>query len=62
MGRHEYESQPAMAEMVSATPLQRQASAEEVARVAQFLCSDAASFVSACDVLVDGGYIGSNVG
>jgi NAD(P)-dependent dehydrogenase (short-subunit alcohol dehydrogenase family) len=33
-----------------------------VARVAQFLCSDAASFVSACDVLVDGGYIGSNVG
>jgi NAD(P)-dependent dehydrogenase (short-subunit alcohol dehydrogenase family) len=62
MGRQEYESQPAMADMVATTPLQRQASAEEVARVAQFLCSDGASFVSACDVLVDGGYIGSNLG
>jgi len=62
MGRQEYESQRAMADMVQTTPLQRQASAEEVARVAQFLCSDGASFMSACDVLVDGGYIGSNVG
>jgi NAD(P)-dependent dehydrogenase (short-subunit alcohol dehydrogenase family) len=62
MGRQEYESQPAMADMVATTPLQRQASAEEVARVAQFLCSDGASFVSATDVLVDGGYIGSNLG
>lgn len=62
MGRQEYESQPAMAQLVATTPLKRQASAEEVARVAQFLCSDGASFVSACDVLVDGGYIGSNIG
>jgi NAD(P)-dependent dehydrogenase (short-subunit alcohol dehydrogenase family) len=62
MGRQEYESQPAMADMVETTPLKRQASATEVARVAQFLCSDGASFVSACDVLVDGGYIGSNLG
>lgn len=61
MGRQEYDSQPTMAQMVETTPLQRQGSAEEVARVAHFLCSDAASFVSACDVLVDGGYIGSNV-
>jgi enoyl-[acyl-carrier-protein] reductase (NADH) len=62
MGRQEYESQPMMKQMVETTPLQRQASAEEVARVAHFLSSDAASFVSACDVLVDGGYIGSNLG
>jgi NAD(P)-dependent dehydrogenase (short-subunit alcohol dehydrogenase family) len=62
MGRQEYESQPAMAQMVETTPLQRQASPDEVARVAHFLCSDGASFVSACDVLVDGGYIGANVG
>jgi NAD(P)-dependent dehydrogenase (short-subunit alcohol dehydrogenase family) len=62
MGRQEYDAQAAMAQMVEETPLKRQATAEEVARVAQFLCSDGASFVSACDVLVDGGYIGSNVG
>ena len=62
MGRQEYESQPTMKQMVETTPLQRQASAEEVARVAHFLSSNAASFVSGCDVLVDGGYIGSNLG
>jgi NAD(P)-dependent dehydrogenase (short-subunit alcohol dehydrogenase family) len=62
MGRQEYDAQAAMAQMVEETPLKRQATAAEVARVAQFLCSDGASFVSACDVLVDGGYIGSNVG
>ena len=62
MGRQEMAAQEAMAEMVKTTPLQRQASAEEVARVAHFLCSDAASFVSGCDLLVDGGWIGSNLG
>jgi NAD(P)-dependent dehydrogenase (short-subunit alcohol dehydrogenase family) len=62
MGRQEMAEQAAMAGMVRDTPLRRQGRAEEVARVAHFLCSDAASFVSGCDILVDGGYIGSAIG
>ncbi len=37
--------------------LGRLADGAEVARVAQFLCSDAASFVTGADLAVDGGYM-----
>ncbi len=55
MGRLEAENQPVMARMVASSALGRMGRAEEVAAVAAFLVSDAASFLTGTDVLVDGG-------
>jgi len=55
MGRQEFEQQPAMREMFEQTPLGRFGTPDELAAVAVFLVSDAASYVSGIDVLVDGG-------
>jgi NAD(P)-dependent dehydrogenase (short-subunit alcohol dehydrogenase family) len=55
MGRQELEQQPAMKDMLAETPLGRLGRPEEIAEVAAFLVSDAGSFVSGIDVLVDGG-------
>ena len=57
MGRLEAAHEPAMADMVRTSPLARMAQPEEVASVAAFLASDAASFMTGTDVLVDGGVI-----
>jgi NAD(P)-dependent dehydrogenase (short-subunit alcohol dehydrogenase family) len=57
MGRQEFEQQPIMKEMLDRTPLARVGQPEEVAAVAVFLVSEAASFVSGIDVLVDGGML-----
>jgi NAD(P)-dependent dehydrogenase (short-subunit alcohol dehydrogenase family) len=57
MGRREMETHPITKQMVEISPLGRPARAEEVAAVAVFLTSPAASFVTGIDVLVDGGAI-----
>src|SRR5262245_10247361 len=55
MGRLEAENQPMMARMIEASALARMGQTEEVAAVAAFLASEAASFLTGVDVLVDGG-------
>ncbi len=57
MGRQEMEQQPMMAVMLEHTPLGRLGRAEEVAAVVDFLLSDGASYMTGCDVLVDGGVV-----
>ena len=46
-----------MQTMLDNTPLGREGLPAEVTAVAQFLLSDAASFVNGIDILVDGGML-----
>jgi NAD(P)-dependent dehydrogenase (short-subunit alcohol dehydrogenase family) len=57
MNAQEFEQQPMMQVMLDHTPLRRLGRADELAAVAAFLVSDAASFVSGVDLLVDGGML-----
>jgi NAD(P)-dependent dehydrogenase (short-subunit alcohol dehydrogenase family) len=54
-GGQEFEAQPIMQTILDGTPLGRLGQAEEVAAVVAFLVSDAASFISGIDILIDGG-------
>jgi NAD(P)-dependent dehydrogenase (short-subunit alcohol dehydrogenase family) len=58
MGRAEMEQSERMVEMIAKTPLGRLGSGDEIAAVAEFLCSPAASYISGCDIKVDGGILG----
>jgi NAD(P)-dependent dehydrogenase (short-subunit alcohol dehydrogenase family) len=55
MGRQEMTGHPIMQQIVDTSPLKRPAQAEEVAAVAVFLCTPAASYISGTDILVDAG-------
>jgi len=58
MGLRAAEEHPERMEKIKqATPLKRNGTPEEVANVVQFLVSDAARFITATDILVDGGVI-----
>ncbi len=68
MGRLELEHNPIKVDMARATPIRstRQSldavlpgSVADIADVVAFLCSERASFVSGCDVRVDGGLVGA---
>lgn len=57
MGKLEMERQPLMASMIAMTPLQRQGTADDIAAGVEFLCSDAAAFITGIDLRIDGGVI-----
>ena len=48
---------PWVDEVIAQMALARKGSAEEIARTAGFLCSDLASYITGCEILVDGGFL-----
>ena len=59
MGRLEATEKPMAGAMVAATPAGRWGTPLDIANAAEFLCSDLASFISGCDLRVDGGLVGA---
>jgi NAD(P)-dependent dehydrogenase (short-subunit alcohol dehydrogenase family) len=64
MGLMEAERQPIMTVMIEMTPIKRPdqklpGRPEDIAGVVSFLVSDDASFISGCDIRVDGGLVGA---
>jgi NAD(P)-dependent dehydrogenase (short-subunit alcohol dehydrogenase family) len=55
MGREAFETVPFVQQMIANSPLARIGKPEEVAALAVFLCSPAASFLTGIDVIIDGG-------
>jgi NAD(P)-dependent dehydrogenase (short-subunit alcohol dehydrogenase family) len=58
MSRAEMKVSEQMVAMIGQVPLGRLGDADEIAKVAEFLCSPAASYVTGCDIKVDGGILG----
>ena len=58
MGRAEAKVSQQMVDMIAITPLGRLGTGDEIASVVEFLCSPAASYITGCDIKVDGGILG----
>lgn len=58
MSRAEAQESEQMRAMIAMTPLGRMGQGDEIASVAEFLCSPGASYISGCDIKVDGGILG----
>ena len=56
MGRSDVRN-PFTASLLAKMPLRRWGTAMDVANAANFLCSKEASFITGCDLLVDGGFV-----
>jgi NAD(P)-dependent dehydrogenase (short-subunit alcohol dehydrogenase family) len=61
MGTLELSATGGTAEILSACPLGRAGSPEEIASVIRFLCSEGASYITGTDVLVDGGTVAGSM-
>jgi len=59
MGKQELEQQPMMQVLIAHTPLRRLGKPEEIASAVDFLLSADASYITGCDLLVDGGVTGA---
>ncbi|MGB8386344.1 SDR family oxidoreductase [Mycobacterium sp.] len=63
MGRLELERQPIIPQMIELTPVKRPGPlpgrTDDIAALVAFLESDAAAFISGCDIRVDGGLVGA---
>jgi NAD(P)-dependent dehydrogenase (short-subunit alcohol dehydrogenase family) len=57
MGHQESAAQPAMAEMLRASPVPRLGAPAEIAEAVAWLAGPGASFVTGTDLLVDGGVV-----
>jgi NAD(P)-dependent dehydrogenase (short-subunit alcohol dehydrogenase family) len=57
MGRTEVAASPAAAAIAQATPAGRMGTAMDIAQAVRFLCSPEASFITGCDLRIDGGAI-----
>ncbi|MFT4054216.1 MAG: SDR family oxidoreductase [Novosphingobium sp.] len=58
MGNAEAEANEQLRGLIGMVPQQRMGQGDEIASVAEFLCSPAASYVSGVDIRVDGGILG----
>ena len=59
MGNLERKTSPEAEAAITLAPIPRLGTAEELANVVTFLCSPQASYVTGCDLLVDGGWVGA---